>query len=131
MAKKTTTDDAFDPDFEPPAKARSYDERYLDNPDNPRRRSTDAASAPVVPVPYPAFRYHADGRSVIVKDEAEDKALGDGWGDKPKVATDARAYPAWRYHVSKPPVQVLNASDDAALGPGWYATVKDAANAPA
>lgn len=124
MSKKTSADET---DVDPPAKARGYDERYLDNPANPRRRAGDAASAPVVPVPYPAMRYHVDGRTVTVPDAAADQALGDGWGDKPQVATDARAYPAWRYHASKPPVQVLNASDDVALGPGWYATVREAA----
>jgi hypothetical protein len=127
MSKKTEPADAFDPAFEAPVKARAYDERYLDNPKNPRRRAGDAASAPVIPVPYPAYRYHIEGHSVIVKNAEEDKALGEGWTDKPKPPDEARAYPSWRYHASKPPVLVINAAEDANLGPGWYLTVHDAA----
>ena len=31
--------------------------------------------------PYPAWRHHPDGKSLIVKNEAEDAELGDEWRD--------------------------------------------------
>jgi hypothetical protein len=37
------------------------------------------------PIPYPAWRYHTDGHSVIVQSEAEDKKLGAGWSDTATV----------------------------------------------
>jgi hypothetical protein len=33
--------------------------------------------------PYPAWRYHPDGRSCIVQTPADDDALGEGWADSP------------------------------------------------
>lgn len=32
---------------------------------------------------YPKWKYHATKDAVIVKDEAEEKALGKGWKDSP------------------------------------------------
>ena len=37
------------------------------------------------PIPYPAWRYHTDGHSVIVQSEEEDKKLGAGWSDTATV----------------------------------------------
>jgi len=37
----------------------------------------------VNPGAYPTWRYHATKEAVIVKDEDEDRALGEGWADSP------------------------------------------------
>jgi hypothetical protein len=103
----------------------------LDKPDAARRRATDGAFVvPVAPRPYPAWRYHETQGSVIVKDEAEDKNLGAGWGDKP-AETIPVAYPSWRFHKSKPPQLVTSPAEEAALGEGWYPTVTAAAGSVA
>lgn len=119
MSKKKTAK----PAAEPVARNR----RYLDNPDNPRRRAEDAnvPAAQAAPQPYPAHRYHEDGGSRIVQNAAEDEALGDGWSEIPSAAPVS--YPAWRYHASMGPRHVASAEEDAGLGPGWYPTVKAAA----
>lgn len=39
---------------------------------------------------FPKWRYHRDGRSVVVKNAAEEAALGPGWEDKPV------AFPRWQ-----------------------------------
>lgn len=94
--------------------------------ENADLRAKLGAAAPYVPVAYPAFRYHADGRSCVVADAEADEALGEGWSDKPSdLATTV--YPAWRYHATASPRQVLNAAEDAALPPGYYASVAAAA----
>lgn len=81
---------------------------------------------PYVPIPFPSVRYHADGRSVIVADEAAVEALGDGWYETPPVAV-ATTYPAWRYHATASPRVVANAEEDAALPPGYHVSVAAAA----
>lgn len=48
------------------------------------------------PIPYPAWRFHADGRSVIVKGPDDAAELGDGWAESPagpftEPASDAAA----------------------------------------
>ena len=40
-------------------------------------------------IPYPKWIYHMDGRSIIVQDEAQHKAMGDGWFDSPDKAQAA------------------------------------------
>jgi hypothetical protein len=42
-----------------------------------------------VHVPYPAVRYHVDGRVQRVEHAAADQALGDGWYDSPAAARTA------------------------------------------
>ncbi len=39
------------------------------------------------PIQFPSWRYHRDGRAVIVNDPAEDEALGAGWADSPAAFT--------------------------------------------
>lgn len=47
------------------------------------------------PIPYPAWRYHVDGRSLIVQTPIEDDILKreDGWYDQPGEAADAAKNP--------------------------------------
>src|SRR5262245_4277996 len=66
--------------------------------------------------PYPSVRYHPDGRTVTVLDEAGEPPTSEGWTDAP-CAPPLDAYPAWRYHKTDPPKMVRNAVEDAALGP--------------
>ena len=54
------------------------------------RTAPDGPKAPVDP-DYPAWRYHQDGRSVMVKTIMEDEALGDGWGKQLVVIDDQPA----------------------------------------
>lgn len=105
----------------------TFDRRYLDNPENPRRRVEDATV--VTPKPfeaYPAYRYHETQGSRIVQNAEEDEALGAEWTDRPTDATGL-GYPSWRYHLTKPPVLVTTKDEDDALGVGWFHTVREAA----
>lgn len=56
-------------------------------------RRTEEPEGPKAPVDpdYPAWRYHQDGRSIMVKNIMEDEALGDGWGKKYVVIDDQPA----------------------------------------
>lgn len=100
--------------------------RYLDNPENPRRRADDALiPAPVVPQEYPKAKYHATEPSKIVANKEEEDALVGEWFDVPQA--QAKIYPSWRFHKTKPPVLVNSAAEDAALGEGWYPSVDQAA----
>ena len=54
------------------------------------RTAPDGPKAPVDP-DYPAWRYHTDGRSRMVKTIMEDEALGDGWGRQYVVIDDQPA----------------------------------------
>lgn len=90
------------------------------------RAQLGAAATPYVPKPYPAWRYHTDGRAVLVADEAASDELGDGWSaTKPDAAPVT--YPAWRYHATASPRFVADAVEDAALPPGYYPSVAAAA----
>lgn len=111
----------------PPAPA-SLLRRYLDKADNPRRRADDALAPEPLKL-YPAARHHPVHGSRVVKDEAEDKALGEGWtAEAPQTALVT--YPGWRYSsTGKDPQLVKDAADDAKLGPDWYPTVEAAAAA--
>lgn len=55
-----------------------------------RTAQPEGPKAPVDP-DYPAWRYHQDGRSVMVKNIVEDEALGEGWGTKLVVIDDQPA----------------------------------------
>lgn len=57
---------------------------------NKRSPELDGPKEPVDP-DYPAWRYHKDGRSVMVKTIVEDEALGDGWGKQFVVIDDQPA----------------------------------------
>lgn len=37
---------------------------------------------------YPCWRYHRDGRAVVVNTVEEEKALGKGWHDSPATGTE-------------------------------------------
>lgn len=41
------------------------------------------SNQPYVHQPYPSVRFHPDGRTVTVRDEEEDRALGKPWANKP------------------------------------------------
>ena len=43
---------------------------------------------------YPTWRYHRDKPACIVRSEAEESALGDGWTDTPAAFGDPAAEPA-------------------------------------
>jgi DNA gyrase inhibitor GyrI len=41
-----------------------------------------------IPEKYPKWKYHKDGRSVIVDDATQEQALGAGWGDREVLAPE-------------------------------------------
>jgi hypothetical protein len=53
-----------------------------------------AVPKPYVYKPWPAWRYHADGRSVIVQSATDETALGPGWSNRPPSAQVAKTGPA-------------------------------------
>lgn len=55
-----------------------------------RSPQTEGPKAAVDP-DYPAWRYHTDGRSIMVKSIVEDEALGAGWGKQYVVIDDQPA----------------------------------------
>ena len=116
-AKAAASDPALD------AKIAELDAKY--------DADLEALKANHVVALYPAARYHTDGRSQTVEDEAADKLLGAGWSDKAPDPLKVSTIPGWRYHLTKPPVFVNTKAEDDALGAGWYPTVAlAAASAP-
>jgi len=53
---------------------------------------------------YPAWRFNAEGQSVIVHSEADDAALGDAWGTTVPEAFDPKLHPTFKAveHVPTP-----------------------------
>ena len=74
-----------------------------------------------IPEPYPAMRYHADGRTLTVANELDDDtAHAEGFGDVPVVA--ATLFPSYRYKKGTTLSLVVNSQADVdALGDGWSA----------
>jgi len=61
------------------------------------------------PIQFPAWRYHKDGRSMVVQNPTEDAALKheDGWADRPfPTPTEGETQPQHPPHASHPPAPV-------------------------
>jgi hypothetical protein len=48
---------------------------------------------PYIPLPYPAWRYHREHSPLIVQNEDEDRALGEGWAASPAAFKTAPSEP--------------------------------------
>ena len=70
-----------------------------------------------VPQRYPSYRYHADGRVVIVATPDASDALGPEWGEVPPTA-QAAVFPSYRYRYGAR-MLVQSQADVDALGEGW------------